>query len=101
MTFAWRRVDEGEAGLMRSWPCTSFVSIPSPLRAFPPLRRGGEQGITSTFGRGGNSAGSSRPGTAYQALVPPGPPPLPPPSQGGGKEAPATASQPDTLTLSC
>jgi hypothetical protein len=80
----------------------------SVARFFPPCEgvvRGGEHGITSSFGRrfegggqsitstlrrGGNSAGSSRPVTAYQALVAPGPPRAPP-SQGGEKRSLAGA----------
>jgi len=38
---AWRVVqqvaEEGRSGVMRSWPRTSSVFIPIPLRVFPPL----------------------------------------------------------------
>ncbi len=48
------------------------------LRAspFPPLRRGGGQGITNTLGQAGSSARPSSSGPAHQAMVPLGPPPL-------------------------
>ena len=76
----------------RSFSALTFIAMACVVS--PPCEggvRGGGQGITSNFDRsgghrssaGGHLAEASRPGTAYQAMVPPGPPPLPPPSQGG------------------
>ena len=33
------------AGVMKTWPCLSFVFIPVPLRVFPPLAKGGSGGV--------------------------------------------------------
>ncbi len=38
------RIRQGDAGLVKSWSCTSRVFIPISLRRFPPVAKGGGRG---------------------------------------------------------
>ncbi len=86
-----------QSGLLKRRFYSAYALIAMACVLSPPCEggvRGGGQGITSHFDRsrgprssaGGRLAETSRPATAYQAMVPPGPPPLTPPSQGGEKD---------------